>query len=89
MRIGAFELIEPIPELNEPYVLAVLSPWIDVNNVGTLTLSGLETQFKAKELARLARPGNFFDFTRYRPILYYEEGIRRVKIPNRDCSEKK
>jgi hypothetical protein len=86
VRIGAFELIEPIPELNEPYVLAVLSPWIDVNNVGTLTLSGLETQFKAKELARLARPGNFFDFTRYRPILYYEEGIRRVKIPNTTLS---
>jgi hypothetical protein len=86
VRIGAFELIEPIPELNEPYVLAVLSPWIDVNNVGTLTLSGLETQFRAKELARLARPGNFFDFTRYRPILYYEEGIRRVKIPNTTLS---
>jgi hypothetical protein len=86
VRIGAFELIEPVPELNEPYVLAVLSPWIDVNNVGTLTLSGLETQFKAKELARLARPGNFFDFTRYRPILYYEEGIRRVKIPNTTLS---
>ena len=86
MRIGAFELIEPIPELNEPYVFAVLSPWIDVNNVGTSTLSGLETQFKAKELARLAKPGNFFDFTRYRPILYYEEGIRQVKIPNTTLS---
>jgi hypothetical protein len=86
VRIGAFELIEPVPELNEPYVLAVLSPWIDVNNVGTLTLSGLETQFRAKELARLARPGNFFDFTRYRPILYYEEGIRRIKIPNTTLS---
>jgi predicted ATP-grasp superfamily ATP-dependent carboligase len=86
VRIGAFELIEPIPELNEPYVFAVLSPWVDVNNVGTLTLSGLETQFKAKELAKLAKPGNFFDFTRYRPILYYEEGIRQVKIPNTTLS---
>jgi hypothetical protein len=86
VRIGAFELIEPIPELNEPYVFAVLSPWIDVNNVGTLTLSGLETQFKAKELAKLGKPGNFFDFTRYRPILYYEEGIRQVKIPNTTLS---
>jgi predicted ATP-grasp superfamily ATP-dependent carboligase len=86
VRIGAFELLEPIPELNEPYVFAVLSPWIDVNNVGTLTLSGLEAQFRAKELARLARPGHFFDFTRYRPILYYEEGIRRVKIPNTTLS---
>jgi hypothetical protein len=82
MRIGAFELNEPIPELKDPYVFATLRPWIDVNNVGSLILSGLETQFEAKELARLAKPGNFFDFTRYRPNLYLEEGIRRVSIPN-------
>jgi hypothetical protein len=82
MRIGAFELNEPIPELKNPYVFATLRPWIDVNNVGSLILNGLETQFEAKELARLAKPGNFFDFTRYRPNLYYEEGIRRISIPN-------
>lgn len=82
MRIGAFELNEPIPELKDPYVFATLRPWIDVNNVGSLVLNGLETQFEAKELARLAKPGNFFDFTRYRPNLYYEEGIRRISIPN-------
>ncbi len=76
MRIGAFELNEPIPELREPHVFATLRPWIDVNNVGTLTLNGLEAQFGAKELAKLARPGNFFDFTRYRPTLYCEEGVR-------------
>jgi len=82
MRIGAFEVNEPIPELREPHVLASLRPWIDVNNVASLILDGLETQFGAKELARLARPGNFFDFTRYRPTLYFDGGIRRVKIPN-------
>ena len=82
MRIGAFELKESIPELKDPFVFAALRPWIDVNNVGTLILNGLETQFEAKELARLAKPGNFFDFTRYRPNLYYEEGIRRISIPN-------
>ena len=82
MRIGAFEVKEPIPELNEPYLFAILQPWIDVNNVGTLVLNELETQYGAKELARLAKPGHFFDFTRYRPTLYYEEGIRRVSIPN-------
>jgi predicted ATP-grasp superfamily ATP-dependent carboligase len=82
MRIGAFELKEPIPELKEPHVLATLRPWIDVNNVGSLTLDGLEAQFGAKELAKLAKPGNFFDFTRYRPILYLEGGTRQVKIPN-------
>jgi hypothetical protein len=82
MRIGAFELHEPIPELKDPYVFVTLRPWIDVNNVGSLILNGLETQFEAQELARLAKPGKFFDFTRYRPNLYFEEGIRRISIPN-------
>ena len=82
MRIGAFEVKEPIPELKEPYLFAILRPWIDVNNVGTLVVNELETQYGAKELARLAKPGHFFDFTRYRPTLYYEEGIRQVSIPN-------
>jgi hypothetical protein len=38
------------------------------------------------ELGRLARPGNFFDFTRYRPIIHIEENIRKVKIPNTTLS---
>jgi hypothetical protein len=82
VRIGAFEINDPIPDLNEPYVFAILCPWIDMNNVGSLTLNGLETQFGAKELGKLARPGQFYDFTRYRPTLYFEEGIRRISIPN-------
>jgi hypothetical protein len=86
MRVGAFELDEPIPELKDPYVIAMLRPWIDVNNVAGLTLTGLESQFEAKELARLAKPGLFFDFTRYRPTLYYVGGVRRFKIPNTTLS---
>ena len=82
MRIGAFELTKPVPELNEPHAFAILHPWIDVNNVGSLVLNGLETQFEARELGRLAKPGNFYDFTRYRPSLFYEGGIRRISIPN-------
>ncbi len=82
MRLGAFELNEPIPELKGPHVLAILRPWIDVNNVGTLTLDGLEAQFGAKELAKFVKPGNFFDFTRYRPTIYFEGDMRRLKIPN-------
>ena len=82
MRIGAFELKVPLPKLNEPVAFAILRPWIDVSHVGTLILSDLEAQFGAKPLATLAKPGHFFDFTRYRPTLYYEEGIRKVKIPN-------
>jgi hypothetical protein len=82
VRIGAFEVKEPLPELNEPYVFTILRPWIDVNNVGTLVLKELETQFGAKELAQLLKPGYFFDFTRYRPTLYLEEGARKISIPN-------
>jgi hypothetical protein len=82
MRLGAFEIDEPLPKLKEPHAVAMLRPWVDVGSVGTLTLSWLEEQFQAKHLAGLARPGNFFDFTRYRPTLYREEGRRRVTIPN-------
>ena len=82
MRLGAFELSEPLPELEEPHALAILQPWIDVGSVGTLTLAWLETHFKAEELARLARPGDFFDFTRYRPTIYSKEGRRQVSVPN-------
>ena len=82
MRLGAFEVSEPLPELREPHALAILQPWIDAGSVGTLTLSWLEAHFDAKELARLARPGNFFDFTRYRPTAYLKEGRRQMVIPN-------
>jgi hypothetical protein len=86
MRLGAFELYEPVPRLNEPHVLAVLKPWIDVSNVGTMTLSSLESYLKAAELGKIARPGNFFDFTRYRPTMELKEGRRQVQIPNTTVS---
>ena len=82
MRIGAFQVNEPLPELKEPHAFAMLEPWIDAGDVGTLTLSWLEKYTQARPLAELARPGNFFDFTRYRPMLYYSHGERRVQIPN-------
>jgi predicted ATP-grasp superfamily ATP-dependent carboligase len=82
MRVGAFEIPEPVPELKEPHVLAVLQPWIDVGNVGTLVLSRLDAQWNAVEVGRLVRPGTFFDFTRYRPVLDLKEGRRELAIPN-------
>ena len=82
MRIGAFDVSEPVSELDEPYALATLRPWIDVNNVGTLVLAELEGRFGAEEVARLARPGLFFDFTRYRPTMFLEGGVRNVSVPN-------
>ena len=81
MRIGCFDLHDPVPELHEPYALASLSPWIDVNGVGSLVLKELETRLDAAELAALSRPGRFYDYTRYRPIIHLEDGIRDLSIP--------
>ena len=82
MRIGDFEILGDVPEFKDPHVLAVLRPWIDVGNVGTLSLERLERHLQAKELGRLARPGSFYDFTRYRPRSYIEHGKRGYSIPS-------
>lgn len=82
MRLRAFKLNEPVPELKEPHAFTILRPWIDVGNVGTLTLSRLESYFNTVDLANLAKPGNFFDLTRYRPTVYLKEDRRELQIPN-------
>ena len=82
MRVGAFELAEPVPKLRDMCVISMLRPWIDVGRVGTLVLSKLERHFGAKELGRLARPGTFFDFTRYRPRTRIVDGRRVFTTPN-------
>ncbi|MEE2885667.1 MAG: PAC2 family protein [Chloroflexota bacterium] len=82
MRIGAFEINEPVPQLEQPIVVAMLKPWIDVGRVGTLTLGKIEQSVDAKELGRLDRPGTFFDFTRYRPRIKITDGIRSFVTPN-------
>ncbi len=82
MRLGEFEIVEPVPELEDPHVLAALRPWVDVGNVGTLSLSRVERHLRAQEVGRLARPGRFYDFTRYRPRSYINHGQREFSIPN-------
>ena len=82
MKVGAFELQEPLPELRDPHVFAMIRPWVDVGSVGTLTLNRLERYLGSKELGRLHRPGEFFDFTRYRPSMRLVDNERRVRIPN-------
>ena len=84
MRIGQFELKEPLPELRQPHVIASLTPWIDAGSVGSLTIERLERYMEAGDLGGLATAGRYFDFTRYRPVVYYEEGKRKMKIPNAD-----
>jgi hypothetical protein len=82
MRIGSFEVVQPLPELNEPHVIAILRPWLDAGSAGTMIFQRLETRFEAHELAKLARPGTFYDFTRYRPLTLYQGSIRQLSIPN-------
>ncbi len=79
---GHFELVEPLPALERPRLLIALQPWIDVGSVGTMTLAFLEQQWGAQEIAKLRRPGNFYDFSRYRPMLFRRDGERHVAVPN-------
>ena len=60
----------------------MIRPWVDVGSVGTLTLTRLERFLGSKELGRLHRPGEFFDFTRYRPSMRLVDDKRQVRIPN-------
>ena len=82
MRLGAFEVREPVPELRAPYMLAALRPWVDVGSVGSLALARLEKHLASREIARLRRPGVYFDFTRYRPTVFLKEGQRELAVPN-------
>ena len=82
MRIGAFEIQEPVPELREPHAFTMVRPWVDVGSVVSITLARLERHFEAKELGKLARPGTFLDFTRYRPTIRLVDGDREVTVPN-------
>ena len=82
MRLGEFEFQEPLPDLKTPHVLAVIRPWIDVGRIGTLSLGRMERHLGAKGLGRLARPGQFYDFTRYRPRTVLNQGQREFSIPS-------
>ena len=82
MDIGAFKIQDDIPEITNPYVIAMIKPWVDVGKVGTLTLNRIERFFGATEIGQLAKQGKFFDFTRYRPNMRFVQGKRTMRIPN-------
>ena len=84
MRIGGFELPEPLPRLRQPHVIASSTPWIDAGGAGTLALTRLEQLLGAQDLGGLVSPGSYFDFTRYRPTLRFKDGQRQTLTPNVD-----
>ena len=82
MGMDIFEINDPDLKLNDPVAIAILQPWVDVGKVGSIVMSELERHFGSKELARLVKPGSFFDFTRYRPEMRVVDGKRDLIIPN-------
>ena len=82
MRLSEFEIHDPAPEMRRPIAIAMLRPWIDVGRVGTLSLNVLQRHLGAREIGRLAEPGKFFDFTRYRPRMRIVDGKRVFTTPN-------
>lgn len=86
MKIGAFDVMEPLPEPRESHAISILHPWIDAGNVGTLSLVRLEQHFGAQQIAHLTTPGVFFDFTRYRPVTKMVDGKRTLTVPNTTVS---
>jgi hypothetical protein len=82
MKIGEFELIDPIPEMENTIAISMLRPWIDVGRVGTLALKKLQNHINARDFAKLAKPGKFFDFTRYRPRIKLIDEKRTLVKPN-------
>lgn len=84
MKVGQFELKDPLPELRDPHIIASLTPWIDAGSVGSLSLERLERYMAAQDLGGLEKPGRYFDFTRYRPVMYFDGDKRKMRVPNAD-----
>lgn len=82
MRIGAFEITEPVPELFEPHALVIVPVWMDAGLSASMTMSLLGQTFDTQDLAKLSRPGEFFDFTRLRPTLSRRGDRNEVTLPN-------
>lgn len=82
MRAGHFEFEQPDPPLQAPHCIALLRPWVNVGNVGQTVLGRLARIYGAEQIGGLDRPGQFYDFTRYRPEIKFADGKRRVQVPN-------
>jgi ribosomal protein S13 len=82
MEIGAFTIEESAIPLRQPHLFLTLRPWIDVGSVGTRSLNFVEQYLESESLGRFDKPGEFYDFTRYRPQLRRVAGERQIDLPN-------
>ena len=60
MRIGSFELLEPLPQLRRTHAIVTLKPWVDVGGSASLALESLEMHLQAQDMGSLASPGAYF-----------------------------
>jgi len=86
MKLGRFETTEPVPELNNPHILAIIPPWLNAGESARLAIEYLEERTIARPLAQLSAPGDFFDFTRYRPTVSLVDRESKFEIPNASAS---
>jgi len=82
MKLGWFETIELIPDLKNVHAFAIIPDWLNYGGSAGLALKALEKQVDAELLARLPKPGEFFDFTRYRPQISIRENDVSLEVPN-------
>ncbi|MFW5787974.1 MAG: hypothetical protein ACOCV3_06870, partial [Halanaerobiales bacterium] len=82
MKIKNLELSTSLPWLKKTHVIAILRPYLNAKDVSTLIFDKLKNYYNAEKLGQLKNPGNFYDFTRYRPQTYLENEKRKMKIPN-------
>jgi len=82
MRVGAFEVDDSLAGLRDAAVISTLRPWVDAGSVATLTFASMQQRLGAHTAGALARPGDFFDLTRYRPTVRYSGEERVFTVPN-------
>ena len=89
MNINEFKLDIPIGSYSNSHFISILRPWINVGNVGHNVISRLVDIFELEEIGELNRPSKYYDMTRYRPEILYENGERIIRIPNTKIFGKK
>lgn len=82
MKLGWFETVDPVPELRNVHVFVVIPPWLNAGESARLAVEYLQENTGAQPLAQLSAPGEFFDFTRYRPNVALVDGASKLEIPN-------
>ena len=82
MKIGDFHIDTDPSTFESPHCIVTLRPWINVGNVGRIVVNRFGRMYGAKKVGALARPGKFYDHTRYRPRIRMRRGERTFRIPN-------